>query len=118
MAGEPTPKCNDSARAALRHPAATVEIDHQNRHPPIRIVIVNDVFDRRDVTPEAVLDRFTSLTGWANAIRAHGADVLVCQRFHHDARVTRAKVQYQFVADGAGPRPSLSYGGSRKALRH
>jgi len=118
MAGEPTPKCNDSARAAVRHPAATVEIDHQNRHPPIRIVIVNDVFDPRDVTPDSVLDRFTSLTGWANAIRAHGADVLVCQRFHHDARLTRAGVDYQFVADGASPRPSPAFRGSRKALGH
>ena len=90
----------------------------EDTHPPLRIVILNDVFDARDATPDALLDRFTSLTGWANAIHAHGADVLVCQRFHHDARVTRANVEYQFVADRAGSRPSLSYSGSRKALRH
>jgi hypothetical protein len=117
MGGEPTANCNDGARSAALHLGAAVEIDHQNRHPPVRIVIVNDVFDPRDVTPESVLDRLTSLTGWANAIRTYGAAVLVCQRFHHDARVTRADVDYEFVADRAGSRPSLSYSGSRKALR-
>jgi glycosyltransferase involved in cell wall biosynthesis len=87
----------------------------EDTHPPLRIVILNDVFDARDATPDAVLDRYTTLTGWANAIHAQGADVLVCQRFHDNARLTLSDVSYQFFADRAGPRPSLSFGGNRQA---
>jgi len=87
----------------------------EDTHPPLRIVIVNDVFDARDATPDALLDRFTSLTGWANASRGQGADVLVCQRFHRNAQLTRSGVSYQFFADRAGPRPSLTFSGNREA---
>jgi glycosyltransferase involved in cell wall biosynthesis len=80
--------------------------------PPLRIVIVNDVFHPADETAAAVLDRFTTLTGWADAIQAHGADVLVCQRFRHSAEITRGNVRYRFIADGHAPRPAFRFAGS------
>ena len=79
----------------------------------MRLVIVNDVYHPDDATPEAALDRFTTLTGWASAVRAQGADVLVCQRFRRDGRTTRADVEYQFFADADPPKPSPSFASRR-----
>ena len=87
----------------------------EHTHPQLRIAILNDVFDARDATPDALLDRFTTLTGWANASHAQGAAVLVCQRFHRNAQLTRSGVSYQFFADRDGPRPSLTFSGNREA---
>lgn len=80
--------------------------------PPLRIVIVNDVFHPADETAAAVLDRFTTLTGWADAIQAHGAEVLVCQRFRQSAEITRGNIRYRFIADGHAPRPAFRFAGS------
>ena len=84
----------------------------QIRQPPLRIVIVNDVYHPGDAGPAAALDRFSTLTGWADAICAEGADVLVCQRFHRDARLTRGSVVYRFFADAHPPRPPQWFAGS------
>src|SRR5262245_29292451 len=68
-------------------------------HPGVRVVIVNPVYDDRDASPDAALDRFTTLTGWARAVRAQDVDVAVVQRFAADARIDRDGVAYHFVAD-------------------
>ena len=78
----------------------------------MRLVIVNDVYHPDDATPDAALNRFTTLTGWANALRAQGADVLVCQRFCRDGRVSREGVDYQFFADADQPKPRASFAGN------
>ncbi len=95
-----------------RTPAAAA-VNAQNRQPSLRIVIVNEVFHPDDNTPDALLDRFATLTGWAKAIRSQGADVLVCQRFRVDAELVRNDVVYRFVADSNPPRPSAWFAGSR-----
>ena len=111
MGGERTSDCNGNADndAGLQHCATSP----QNRDSPLRIVIVNDVYDSRDRSPDDVLTRFTSLTGWARAIRANGAAVVVCQRFNRDAETTDGDVVYRFCADEAPPRPGRWFGGAR-----
>jgi glycosyltransferase involved in cell wall biosynthesis len=72
----------------------------------MRVAIVNPVWDARASTPQATLDRFRSLTGWAEAIQSAGAvDVHVFQRFHQAADIDHGGVKYHFVADGLRPRP-------------
>jgi glycosyltransferase involved in cell wall biosynthesis len=79
----------------------------------MRVAIVNPVWDPRTSTAAGTLDRFRSLTGWADAIRAAGvADVDVFQRFDRPASIERERVSYRFVADGRQPRPADWYGGT------
>lgn len=61
------------------------------------VVLVNDVWDEDLTTPDAVLARYTTLTGWAEAIHDAGAAVAVAQRFKTDAHIERAGVTYRFL---------------------
>jgi glycosyltransferase involved in cell wall biosynthesis len=67
----------------------------------MHVVIVNYPFDPEARTPEALLDRYDVLTGWADAATTAGAQVTVVQRFTQDTTVMRRGVHYQFVRDGA-----------------
>jgi glycosyltransferase involved in cell wall biosynthesis len=67
----------------------------------MHIVIVNYPFDPQAQTPEALLDRYEVLAGWADAVTAQGARVTVVQRFSLDAALVHRGVNYQFVRDGA-----------------
>jgi glycosyltransferase involved in cell wall biosynthesis len=79
----------------------------------MKVAIVNAVWDARARTPAEILDRFRTLTGWANAVRAAGAaDVQVFQRFHHAAELDRQQVGYRFIFDGRRPQPSPWYDGA------
>jgi glycosyltransferase involved in cell wall biosynthesis len=72
----------------------------------MKVAIVNPVWDASASTPQATLDRFRSLTGWAEALRSAGAaDVHVFQRFHQTAAIDRGDIRYHFVVDGVRPRP-------------
>ena len=72
----------------------------------MKVALVNPVWDARASTPQATLDRFRSLTGWAEAIQSAGAvDVHVFQRFHQAAAIDRGGIKYHFVADGVRPTP-------------
>lgn len=56
----------------------------------MRVVIVNCVWDPDESTADGILNRFTTLTGWAEALQRSGvASVVVFQRFHSDADVAR-----------------------------
>ena len=80
----------------------------------MRIVIVNPVWDRAVATPAETLARFTTLTGWASAVRSNGAEaVTVCQRFPADAVIERDGVRYQFCLDRGRPVPGRSTRGTR-----
>ncbi len=79
----------------------------------MNVAIVNPVWDARVRTPAEILDRFRTLTGWANAVHAAGAaDVQVYQRFHHAAELDRQHVRYRFIPDGRRPKPSPWYDGA------
>ena len=55
--------------------------------------------------PEALLDRYSTLTGWSEAVAAAGADrVTVVHRFRRNATLTRNGIDYIFCGDeGIGP---------------
>jgi glycosyltransferase involved in cell wall biosynthesis len=72
----------------------------------MRVAQINYVFDEALTDPEALLDRYTTLTGWGEGLVAAGAArVLAFQRFGRDASFTRNGVEYVFCRDGGGGRP-------------
>jgi len=80
----------------------------------LRIVQVNAVYDQQLRSPEALLDRYTTLTDWSTSIARAGAIVPVVQRFSADAKVVRDGIAYEFVTDDEPP--WMSTGGAPPAL--
>ncbi len=65
---------------------------------------MNYSFDARLTDPDALIEQYSTLTGWSHAVLAAGARrVAVVQRFHRDAAVTRVGVEYVFRHDRCGP---------------
>ena len=65
------------------------------------VVQVNYAFDKELADPDALLDRYATLTGWSDAVAAAGARrSVVVQRFHRSARLIRNGVEYMFVDGG------------------
>jgi glycosyltransferase involved in cell wall biosynthesis len=63
----------------------------------VSVVQVNYAFDKRLTDPDQLLDRYHTLTGWSEALRAAGAArVSVVQRFHRNARLSRNGIDYEF----------------------
>jgi len=62
----------------------------------MRVAQVNFAFDVRLRDPEALLDRYTTLTGWSRAIAGAAADaeVLTLQQFHSSTEITRNGLRY------------------------
>lgn len=58
-------------------------------------------------SPEALLDRFRTLTGWAEGLQGAGARVSVLQRFTVDGTVVRHGIAYRTVGDRLRPHPAL-----------
>jgi glycosyltransferase involved in cell wall biosynthesis len=62
------------------------------------VLHVNFDFDRGLSEPDELLDRYSTLTGWSEALlEAGAARVVVLQRFHRSAVLTRNGVDYRFV---------------------
>jgi glycosyltransferase involved in cell wall biosynthesis len=69
----------------------------------VSVVQVNYAFDNRLSDPDALLARYTTLTGWAEAVAAAGAErSAVVQRFHRSARIVRNGIEYVFVNGAVG----------------
>jgi len=63
------------------------------------VVQVNYAFDKGLTDPDALLDRYATLTGWSEAVAAAGASrSAAVQQFHRSARLIRNGVEYVFVA--------------------
>lgn len=63
----------------------------------MRVVVVNFAFEESLRSPEELLERYHSLTGWCEALAAAGASqVTVVQRFTVDASLRRNGVEYRF----------------------
>ena len=76
----------------------------------MRLAIVNAVWDPRIPTPDALLQQYATLTGWASAVREAGCDpVVVCQRFATRSDLVRDGVIYRFRPDRGTPNPGLSF---------
>ena len=83
----------------------------------MRVTIVNPVWDEALATAEATLERYTTLSGWAEAVQSSShAEVTVCQRFSSHARIERHGVHYCFHADRKPPSPRRGSRGSRSLL--
>jgi glycosyltransferase involved in cell wall biosynthesis len=68
---------------------------------PVSVVQVNYAYDKALADPDALLDRYFTLTGWSGALVEAGAGrVAVVQRFHRRARVIRNGVDYIFRQQG------------------
>ena len=76
----------------------------------MRVVQVNYAFDAGLKSTADLLDAYTTLTGWAEALAAAGADVLTVQRFHSSANVTRSRLPYVFGADTAMIEAAAAFG--------
>lgn len=74
----------------------------------VRIVQVNAVYDPQLRTPDALLDRYATLTDWSTAIAGAGASVSTVQRFSSNAEVVRDGISYEFVKDDQPPWMSTS----------
>ena len=61
----------------------------------MRVVQVNYAFDSSLPTASALLDRYTTLTGWAGGISRAGAEVLTVQQFRTSSNVTRDRLPYR-----------------------
>ena len=66
----------------------------------LRIVQLNLAYDGALVSPDALLARYHTLTGWSRAVTRAGAVVHVIQRFAADSRLEADGVIYDFVRDG------------------
>jgi glycosyltransferase involved in cell wall biosynthesis len=74
----------------------------------VNVVQVGCAFDAGLRDADALLERYTALTGWSEALLDAGASrVSVVHRFHRDGRISRGGIEYVFVADRgpAVPRP-------------
>lgn len=72
------------------------------------VLHVNFDFDRGLSEPDELLDRYSTLTGWSEALlEAGAARVVVLQRFHRMASVTRNGVDYRFVDSWRMAPPNL-----------
>jgi glycosyltransferase involved in cell wall biosynthesis len=81
----------------------------------LSVAQVNYAFDKGLTDPDALLDRYVTLTGWSEALlRAGAARVTTVQRFHRDARIARRGIDYVFrraqvPAAVAACRPDLAH---------
>jgi glycosyltransferase involved in cell wall biosynthesis len=63
------------------------------------VLQANFAFDRRLVDADELLARYSTLTGWSEALLEAGASrVIVLQRFHQNAAVSRNGVDYVFFS--------------------
>jgi glycosyltransferase involved in cell wall biosynthesis len=72
----------------------------------MRVTLVNYGHGSVFQEPEALLDEYHTLTGWAVGLRDAGATVTVVQGFDRDARLRRGGIDYRFVRGSFAPRLS------------
>lgn len=73
----------------------------------LRLAIVNPVWAPDLRSPDELIDRYGTLTGWARAVAATGIDVTVVQRLPYPAVRQVDGVSYVFVADAASAMPAV-----------
>jgi glycosyltransferase involved in cell wall biosynthesis len=74
----------------------------------MRILVLNCSYDNDLTAPDDLLNRYTTLTGWSDALLSAGATrVSVLQPFGSEARVVRHGVEYFFRKTPVGGWPRL-----------
>lgn len=78
----------------------------QNRLPmePLHVVSVIYVYEPDITTPDRLLDRYSTVRPWAQALFAEGVKVTVLQRFHRNLRFEDQGIDFDFRADLCGPK--------------
>src|SRR3954451_17734979 len=85
-------------------------------HRPLSVAVASCCYDSDIVDPEALLERYHAMTGWAEAIARAGAGaVTVVQRFRIESVLLRGMFEYRSVADGGPGRVSPWFVGTRLA---
>jgi glycosyltransferase involved in cell wall biosynthesis len=79
----------------------------------MHVVTASYFFDRFLDSPDALLDEYRTLTGWAEGLTRAGAKVTVVQRFSRDADIDRTGIHYVFVRCPAFKMGSVIDSGSR-----
>jgi glycosyltransferase involved in cell wall biosynthesis len=75
----------------------------------MHITLLNYIYDAEYKTADALLERYVSLSGWAESLLAAGARrVTVLQRYAHDLDMRRGGVEYLFRSGASWPGRSLS----------
>lgn len=96
----------ERARLAAR-PAEAALSESAGNAAEMHVVCANYSFDDELTDPDALLERYETLAGWADAVKTAGARVSVIQRFGSDAEVMRRGISYRFVRDPTWRRGSL-----------
>src|SRR6266700_2325666 len=65
---------------------------------------LNYWYDPTMASLEDLLQIYSTMRGWVDAVHAAGAEITVFQRFHQDARVRRDGVSFVLLADRHDPR--------------
>src|SRR5438552_3299259 len=65
----------------------------------MRVVIVNFFYDEDIPNEQQLLERYYTITGWAEALQRKGIDVSVVNRFHKESFLEVNKVKYYFIKD-------------------
>lgn len=70
----------------------------------LRVLYLNYSYDAGLLSPEDLLARYVTVSGYAEALAAEGVEITVLQRFKYDARLERNGVTYLFHADRFPPK--------------
>jgi glycosyltransferase involved in cell wall biosynthesis len=70
----------------------------------MKIVHVHFDYDSSVQTERQLLEKYYTVTGWAEALKRKGANVVVINRFHKDGFLEENNVQYYFMRDSLPPK--------------
>jgi glycosyltransferase involved in cell wall biosynthesis len=106
-------------QSPINHQILNHQINNLHVHtegPGVKVVQINYAYDADLADPDALLDRYTTLTGWSEALVEAGArGVTVFQRFTVNAQRTRHGIDYIFHRDGG---PACAEWWTRPRLLH
>jgi glycosyltransferase involved in cell wall biosynthesis len=69
----------------------------------MKVVHVSFSYDESIRTEDELLTKHYTVTGWAEALRRKGTEVIVINRFFRDSSLQKNGVNYVFVKDNLGP---------------
>ena len=70
----------------------------------MKIVHVHFDYETSIKTERQLLEKYYTVTGWAEALQKKGAEVIVINRFHKDSFLEENNVQYYFIHDSLPPK--------------
>ena len=69
----------------------------------LHVISVLYVYPSDRITAQGLLDRYSTVTPWARAMREHGVEVTVLLRFREDVTLRESGICYDFRTDWFGP---------------